>query len=67
MMEDGVYVQGVAAILSFQDLLAALVHVWYSVHLGLGGFAVQSLPSVFDDNSNLVLSALGFNKSFDVC
>lgn len=36
-MEDGmIYVQGVAAILSFQDLLTALVHVLSSVHLRLG-------------------------------
>jgi hypothetical protein len=36
-MEDGmIYVQGIAAILSFQDLLTALVHVLSSVHLRLG-------------------------------
>lgn len=71
-MGDGVYVQGVAAILSFQNLLTALVHVLSSVHLRLGGFAAQSLPRPFDDNPvyerfGRVLSALGFNESFDVC
>ncbi len=35
-MEDGVYVQGFAAILSFQDILTALVHVLCSVYLRLG-------------------------------
>lgn len=69
-MEDGmIYVQGVAAILSFQDLLTALVHVLSSVHLRLG---VLQLSLYLDDISvyerfNLVLSALGFNEGFDVC